>query len=291
MDHAKILVPVSGSGDVSALAAAFATARLVNAHVAALFIYPDPREIVASVYAGAPMSPDIVQSIIDGQVKLAKEAEARARTALEAAARDAGVAVLDKVTPGSAPSCSLHVRYGSLSDVVADEARFADLVVIRPAEEPRRAQIASAIAATLTRACRPVLLATQKPIETLGSRIVVAWDGQDAAAHAATAALPLLKRAVAVEILMIEPIGGRKITGAESLKSYLAFHGVNAQLREVRRESERTTAECLMSEAIKSGADLLVMGGYGHSHFREVFVGGVTLETLSHNRLPVFLMH
>ena len=46
-----------------------------------------------------------------------------------------------------------------------------------------------------------------------------------------------------------------------------------------------------MSEAVKGGADLLVMGGYGHSHLREVFVGGVTLETLSHNRLPVFLMH
>jgi nucleotide-binding universal stress UspA family protein len=290
--YGKILVPVSGDkDDASALAAAFAAARPFNAHVIALFCFPDPREVVASIYAGAPMSPDIVQSIVDGQVKLAKDAESRVRASLTAAARDAHAEVLEKAAPRKSLSCSLHVRYGFMPHVVAEEARFADVVVFKPASGDTRPEITGAVLDTLTRACRPVILSTQDPIETLGSKIAVAWDGQDAAAHAATAALPFLKRAVSVEILIIEPIAGRKVTGAEQFSNYLSFHGVAARVREVRREHDRTVAECLMSEAVKSGADLLVMGGYGHSHVREIFVGGVTLETVSHHALPVFLMH
>ncbi len=292
MAYGKILVPVSGdSDDATALAAAFAAARPFNAHVAALFSARDPREVVTAIYAGPPMSPDIVQSIIDGQVKLVKDAEARARATLVAAAKDAGAQLLDKPAPRKEPSCSLSTRFGFLPHVVAEEARFADLVVFKPVKADSHPEASSAIADTLTRACRPVILATQGPIETLGTKIAVAWDGQDSAAHAATAALPLLKRAVSVEILIIEPIGGRKVAGARQFQDYLSFHSIDAHRREVRRESERTTAACLMSEAVKAGADLLVMGGYGHSHLREVFIGGVTLETVSHHSLPVFLTH
>src|SRR5215471_21845559 len=89
MSIAKILVPVTGSpSDAIALSTAFAAAKPFNAHVAALFVHPDPREVVSYVYSGVPVSPELIQGIINGQRKLAGEAQGAAQSTLVAVARD-----------------------------------------------------------------------------------------------------------------------------------------------------------------------------------------------------------
>src|SRR5262249_22758093 len=113
---------------------------------------------------------------------------------------------------------------------------------------------------------------------------------QNAAAHAVTAALPYLEGAATVEILTVDSPAHPTIAGTAPLEEYLALHGVKAVHRNVARGG-RNTSEALLAEACPSGADLLVMGGYGHSHLRERLLGGVTLDIVSRHALPVLLMH
>jgi nucleotide-binding universal stress UspA family protein len=291
MSIAKVLVPVTGSpGDGFALSTAFAAAKPFNAHVAALFVHPDPREVVSYVYSGVPVSPELIQGIIDGQQKLANEAQGAAHSALVAAAKDNAAKLVPAALKTDTVTCSFHVRYGFIPHLVSGAARFSDLVVFKPFEADDRPEFATAIAETLMQANRPVLIPPQGPLKSFASKVVIGWDGHDAAAHAATASLPYLERASTVEILTIESSKHPSISGASALKEYLALHGIEAAQRNIARDN-RSIGEALMEEATKSGADLLVMGGYGHSHLRETLLGGVTQDIMSRHALPVFLMH
>jgi nucleotide-binding universal stress UspA family protein len=291
MSIAKILVPVTGSPtDAVALSTAFVAAKPFGAHVAAWFVHPDPREVVSYVYSGVPVSPQLIQGIIDGQRKLADEAQAAAHSALVATAKDNGAKLVPAPLKTDTVTCSFHVCYGFIPQVISGASRFSDLVVFKPFEGDDRPEFATAITETLTGANRPVLLAAQRSPERLASKVAIGWDGHNAAAHAVTASLPYLERAARVEILTVESVAHATIAGADALKEYLALHGVEAAQRSVAQDG-RSVGEALITEASLSGADLLVMGGYGHSHLRETLLGGVTMEVVSRHTLPVFLAH
>jgi nucleotide-binding universal stress UspA family protein len=74
------------------------------------------------------------------------------------------------------------------------------------------------------------------------------------------------------------------------LVGYLGRHGVKARLQHTRHQG-RGIAETIFNQAQLANADLLVMGGYGHSRFREMMVGGVTRYVLEHARMPVLFSH
>jgi len=105
-----------------------------------------------------------------------------------------------------------------------------------------------------------------------------------------TAALPLLKQAKRVEILTVGVHESRNSSRVDALKEYLGLHGVTATSVALEQD-QKTVGVCLMDYAAKANIDLLVMGGYGHSHLREVLACGVTLDIVSEHAVPVFLMH
>jgi len=107
--------------------------------------------------------------------------------------------------------------------------------------------------------------------------------------NAVTAALPFLKCAESVEILCVSRSKDEPIDSVE-LKEYLALQGVSATERHVEAGT-RAVGDVLLEEAIKSGAGLLVAGGYGHSRLRELFFSGVTSHVVSHAGMPLFLVH
>lgn len=288
MTFAKILVPVTGSPtDTTALATAFTMAEPFRAHVAALFVHPDPREVTAYVYSGASVSPQLIQSIVDGQRKLADEALAAARSAFSAAAKDVGAASLPAPAKNADVTCSFESRFGFIPELISGAARFSDLVVFKPVQGNERPELSVAIADTLVKVGRPMLLSAQTPPQHAPRTVAIGWDGGTAAVHAVSAALPFLRMASKVEILTI---GRQLVPGCDALREYLAVHGIEARVRHVDRVGE-SVASSLVEAAVGGGAELLVMGGYGHSRFRETLLGGVTLEIVSHHTLPVFLMH
>ena len=288
MPFVKILVPVSGTGrDRFALATAVAAAKPFNAHVVALFVHPDPREAVP--YGELPLSPDIVQDVIDTAADLEKASSKAARATLATLAAEAGIRILAAPQTADAVTVSYGEVRGHLSGAHDREGLLADLVVFPPIRETDDPEIQEGFIRTLTKLERPVLLSPEKPPEAVGRKVAVGWDGGVASAHALMSALPYLAKAEAVEILTVQN-GVRHGHDAESVASYLALQGISSTRRVLKR-GERSVAEVLLETAADEGCDLLVAGGYGHSRLMESIFGGVTEHIVSHPRIPVFMMH
>ena len=119
--------------------------------------------------------------------------------------------------------------------------------------------------------------------------IMVAWDGGTRAARAVGDAMPILTRAGKVEILCVSPDASKNIGGA-GLAAHLARHCKTVTVTDLSTQ-HAGIAKTLAAHAAMAGADLLVMGAYGHSRLREMVLGGVTNGMLSEAKLPLLLSY
>lgn len=287
MSFRKILVPVSGvNRDRFALGTALAAAKPFHAHIEALFVHADPRESVP--YGELPLSPDIVQDLIDTAADLEKASSKAARAAVASLSDEAGVRLVAAPQYGDEVTISYQEIREHLPRALDKSARLCDLVVFPPIRETDDPEVQDAFIRTLMKVGRPVLLSPEHCPAEIGKAIAVGWDGSVASAHALTAALPYLKQAGRVEILTVQ--NGALPGNGSDVAAYLSLHGVAAVARNLPRGGART-AEVLLDVAAKEGFDLLVAGGYGHSQMAEAIFGGVTEHIVSHPRIPVFMMH
>ena len=287
MTYAKILAPLTGgTRDATVLASAFAAAEPFHAHVVALFVRPDPTE--AMPFFGEGVSGIVVQEIIDTAKQAADKAAEEAQAALKAAASQSGVAVVDAPTMRDGTTVSWREVQGNFADQVMDASRLSDLVVFGPLGADEKPGLSEAFEVTLLETGRPVLLTAQVPPRSLARRIAVGWDGSMPCARAVTAAMPYLKKAEAIEILSVAH--GAPVEGLGDVREYLSLHGLTCRERSVDA-GQRPIGEVLLESASGAGADLLVLGGYGHTRLRQMFFGGVTRHVVSHAELPLFLVH
>ncbi|HWA88771.1 MAG TPA: universal stress protein [Rhizomicrobium sp.] len=288
MTIARIVVPVTGSaGDDAALATAFHAAKPFGAHVEVLFVHRDPREAIP--YSEMPLSPDIVQQIVDREQERRDAASNAARRGFDAAAAALDIRVVDKVQRGPSASASYVEITGHLGTVMATASLLADLVVLPPIAGSDGPEIHDAFVRVLTKTGRPVLLAPERPPRHLGRRIAIGWDGRSAAANALLAALPLLDKAEAVEILSVQNIPSQD-RSIDDARDYLALHGIGCSERLIDA-GKRQIADVLLDATRSNDCDLLVAGGYGHSRLVESIFGGVTQSIVSHPTLPIFMVH
>jgi nucleotide-binding universal stress UspA family protein len=291
MSIAKIIAPLTGAPrDHAVTAAALAAARLFNAHVSALFVHPDPR--LSIPYMGVPLSPAVVQEVVETAEEIHHEAAREAKSVFLKAVTASGFSMVDKLQKSDCVTCSYHEKEGLFPDVVARAARLADLVVFGPFAATDGPDVGQAFVDTLTRTERPVLLCSRVP-EGFASRIAIAWDGSAAAAHAVSASLPFLARAQSVDILHVHEASAdeRQLSAHfPELEEYLDLHGISASCTHVPRAA-KSAGEALLEQAAANKSDLLVMGGYGHSHLRESLFGGVTTHVRWNADLPVLMVH
>jgi nucleotide-binding universal stress UspA family protein len=288
MSFVKILAPLTGGPrDAAVLASAFAAARPFNAHVAGLFVRPDATEAVP--FYGESVSVTVMQEIAEASKKASDEASKLAQAALAAGAKQAGAEVTASPEIRAAPTASFREVIGNFADQVTLAARLSDLIVFGPLKEDERPGLTEAFEATLLETGRPVLLSAAATPATFCRKIALAWNESVASAHAATAALPLLKCAESVEVLVISR-GKDDAIDTGDIITYLKLHGIAASARVVEAR-QRVVGELLLEEAAQGGAGLLVAGGYGHSRLREMFFSGVTRHVVSHASLPLFLVH
>jgi nucleotide-binding universal stress UspA family protein len=147
-----------------------------------------------------------------------------------------------------------------------------------------------------------IVIATGRPVlvvpyagafDTVGRRVLVAWDGTREAARAANDALPLLENAEAVTVMFV---GTRETTleehhpSIERMVHHLQRHGIPARAEETLHGDLRIS-DVLLSRAADLAVDLLVAGAYHHSQLREALVGGVSRELLDHMTVPVLMSH
>ena len=284
----RILCPLYGAeSDGIALRTGLRLARRFYAQADVVFVRPNPAD--ALPYLGEGISGPVVEDIIETARKAADEAEKATRLEAARAAEDLGVPQTDHGDPGKA-TMRIRVRTGRAADIAAQESRLADLVVVADAAARDQTTGPSALETCMLSEGRPVLLAPAASPEAIGTHAAIGWDESTAAANAVAAALPFLADADAVTIISIDEDGGGDASGARALAEYLALHGIDAKIRLLPGQ-DRRTGEVLLEEAAALGADLLVMGGYGHSRLRQLMLGGVTRHVRSNATVPVLLAH
>jgi nucleotide-binding universal stress UspA family protein len=120
---------------------------------------------------------------------------------------------------------------------------------------------------------------------------MICWDGSRPAARAIADAIPFLKRAKNVEIVVVtgERDKSGEITGA-NMSRHLARHGVTVEIKRLAAGNVDVQA-AILAHAADSGADFMVLGGFGHSRLREFILGGVTRSILASMPVPVLMSH
>ncbi|WP_298215536.1 universal stress protein [Acidocella sp.] len=288
MSVRKFLVPVSGSESAAgALRAGLLLARMWNAHLEVLHVSPGPQGITPYLGEG-------VSSVMIGDMMTAAEREDNARIGglLELFARateETGIPVGPPLRGANEPSASFLIMTGAEERLVAHRARLADLTVVPHPLAGEDVAAAEALHAVLFDSGRPVLLAPVLPPPSIGSRVAVGWNGTAHAAAALASAMPFIRQARAVRILVSDEYS-RPGPGAEDVRDYILHHGVEAEIAAFMPR-DRDTGAGLLAAAEEFGADLLAMGAYSTaSRLRQLILGGITRHVLEHARIPV-LMH
>lgn len=182
---------------------------------------------------------------------------------------------------------------GDVTQAIISASRLADVIVLSLESTARNIRphplLSIADVAVETR-CPVLAVPTDaKSIYTSG-KMLVAWDGGHESANALRLALPMLQQAGSVHLVsIIEP---KKATGFPSTEAnaYLSRHGVSSELIE-RERGLLAIEEVIENVAGEIGADLLVMGAFGHSRLRETLLGGVTRYFLKDSNIPLLIAH
>jgi nucleotide-binding universal stress UspA family protein len=255
---------------------AISLAKLFEAHIAGVgFIYEPV--IPGSVLGGIPT--DLIEAQREENAKAAKAATSRFEAAAKQAGLSAEVRILDASVAGAA-------------DLFGRIARRFDLAVVGQARPKEGASEELLIEGALFESGRPVVVVPHvqtQPVK-LG-RVLVCWDGSRPATRAIADALPLLRRAKAIDIVAVsgERGKGSELAGT-NMARHLARHGLKVELKRVSA-GDVDVPSAIRSHAAATGADLMVMGGYGHSRLREFILGGVTRTILSSTAIPVLMSH
>jgi nucleotide-binding universal stress UspA family protein len=173
--------------------------------------------------------------------------------------------------------------------------RYADLLVVgqsmpdndigTPANLPESVALATG---------RPVLvvphIGADKPP---GRKVMLCWNASRESARAASDALPFLKAADEVVVLVVDPKSSANGHGAEpgaDVALWLTRHGVKVTVqREIATDTD--IGNVILSRAADLDIDLIVMGAYGHSRMRELVMGGVSRTLLASMTVPVLMSH
>jgi len=178
-----------------------------------------------------------------------------------------------------------------LSSDVGVHAYYADLVMISRPEPAGDTAGPPGLAESLVLSSgRPILLIPPHGTVSRVCRAVVAWNATRESIRAVADALPLLVKAEAVEVLVVDP-QRQRAHGPEpgaDIARHLARHGAQVEARRLSSGGE-DVGRLLLSASATFGADLLVMGAYGHSHLSEWLFGGVTRTVLYEAGLPVLM--
>jgi nucleotide-binding universal stress UspA family protein len=179
---------------------------------------------------------------------------------------------------------------------VIDCARKTDIAIVnQPSEETSLSLVGrDFVERVLLSTGRPTLVVPRSGRTDLAADLaIIGWSGKREAARAAFDSLPLLKRARKVRIVWVDPEmeypHPGSLPGAE-LATVLSRHGIDAAVKPISTGG-RDAGETLLTAVADSGAELLVMGAYGHSRLSEMILGGATKSVLKGMRCPVLFSH
>jgi nucleotide-binding universal stress UspA family protein len=275
-----LTVAASAEGVLTTVTAAAQIAQTMDAHLDGLALGVDRTQVGYS-YVGSGAV--VIAAAMDRAEAEAREAEAALNAAIKAQTPTLRSSVESVVT-----------QLGALTDVVAGRARYSDLVILpQPYGKSRGVEDEAITEAALFEGMAPVLIIPPSGMKSAEpKRILIAWNQSREALVAARRAMPFLRRAETVQIVVIDPPahGPERSDPGGLLCQLLVRHGIRAEVSVLARTLPRVS-EVLARHARDFDAGLLVMGAYGHSRFREAILGGATRNMLEGADIPVLLAH
>jgi nucleotide-binding universal stress UspA family protein len=256
-----------------------------EAHLECHHVRMDPRDFVVAASYGA------FGMVLDGAWIDEMETEAQAaadrtkRKVLEIIERR-GIATLS-TPPKSTASAAWRVDIGHPSVLIPRRARFFDLTVLGHSDRVVKEAYTDVIEQTLLHSGRPVLLAPVEQAGMIGKDVAIGWNGSPAAVHALQAAMPFLERAARI---LLVTVGDRHKESVDNVKEYLGWHSIGAELHHLEI-SGAGAGHQLLDLARDKGCDMLVMGAFSHTPWRELLFGGATRDVVATMGLPVLLTH
>jgi nucleotide-binding universal stress UspA family protein len=289
----KILVSLTGfESDAAALDTAYLVGRLFDSQLHCICARPAPGR---TIVGASPFEIGAAMNAAELIADLQKENELRtrnARLAFDRFCKRWDIGLGDGSGAKGGVSATWQQITGDEVETTIAEARYHDLVVVgRPAEAT--ALSTNGIGAVLVSGGRPLLVAPETSPENIAPTIAIAWKEGPEAARAITAAAPLLARAARVVVLTADEGDAKcaeRVASEERVAAQLRRHGVTTEARLVV-PGGRNLPDAILESARATGADIVVMGGYGHSRLRELVFGGFTRHVLEKCPLPVFLFH
>ncbi|MFC3568598.1 universal stress protein [Paracoccus sp. TOH] len=275
MGYKTILTVLTDMSQHHQLDAAVAMTRREDAHLDVFCMGVDHTQS-GYYYAGA--SAYVFQESIDKAMAAASELEEKVR---------------EKLNPEDVRWSvdSAVAQVGGLSTLVGMRARYSDLVVLnRPYGDGATPDAEAVTEAALFEGSAPVLIVPDDLKEPFGKKIMIAWNQSNEAMAAVRRAMPLLMAAENVEITVIDPSpnGPERSDPGGALCQMLTRHGVKAEIAVLARTLP-LISDILNRRATEIGADMLVMGAYGHSRFRQAILGGATRNMLEKAQVPVLM--
>jgi nucleotide-binding universal stress UspA family protein len=255
---------------------AISIAAAFEAHIAAIAFAFDP-VVTPAVLDG------LSSTWVDAQREESRAAAKAAIDRFEAAAGREGL---------SAEHRMFETSLGEAISLFGRIARRFDLSVVKQQEPDRPNGDDLILEAALFQSGRPTVIVPyiqKTPLKL--DRILVAWDGSHGAARAIGDAMPFLRRAKAVDIVMVTAGHTKKdeVPGVE-IGQHLARHGLKVDVRQLVAE-DIDVANTILSYAADNAVDFMVMGGYGHSRLREFVLGGATRGILQTMTVPTLMAH
>ena len=282
----KLLLPLTGTkAGEAALACALLTARIWNAHVSAIHVRVDSRDVAP--LAGEGLSGAMIEEMMSATEKESYQRAGAVHAMFDRFVTEHQVTVAEPGAVAGQPTASFASVMGREDDLVAQLARLADLTVVPHPESGEDVSSSDALHAVLFDSGRPVLIAPRAVPASIGRRVCIGWNGSAESAAAVWAAIPWMQRAEAVCVLSADEYQ-RRGPLAPDLAAYLACHDIHAELATFR-PLDRDVGGGLLAAARQFGADLLAMGAYSHSRLRQLILGGVTRHVLENSDLPIMM--
>lgn len=255
---------------------AISVAGALDAHIAGIAFAFDPFDLVSHL---GYIATDVVE-------EQWRDYKAEAQAALDRFSKLASQAGV------SAEPMMLKASFAGVGERFGAIARRFDLAVVDQANPDGSTIEGMIIEGALFDSGRPVIIVPyvhRAPLKL--DHVMICWDGSRPAARAIADSMPLLERAERIEVVIVVNERGKQdeVEGAD-IGQHLARHGLNVSIQRISHD-KIDIADVLLSYAADSSADLVVMGGYGHSRLREFVLGGVTRSTMNSMTVPVLMAH
>lgn len=282
MPFKKLFFPIGGGKELKErIHSALLINKYFDAHLEILTTQGKPS---FKLEIDETLSPVVQHELIARQRELIDESESLPKKHFTNECEELGITI-SKTKIDNKPTAELIIRDGLRSELVKQESKYCDLVIVA---SPPEGRVTYTFENTITKSGKPAIMFPRYMKAFKAENIVIGWNNSTQCSKAISLAIPLLQKAKNVRIVS-SPEFVTKISQIEKMQDYLKLHDIDASYDIIA--TTKTAGEALLDFADTHNFDMIVAGAFGRKGFREIMLGGTTKYMLEHAHIPIFMAH